>query len=47
MHTMPDVAASSYDYLLSDDFSKGLVLPIEIKPNGKESDAKAHEEIVD
>ena len=47
IHTTPDVAASSYDYVLSDDFAKGLVLPIEIKPDGKKGDAKAHGEMVE
>ena len=45
IHTTPDVAASSYDYVLSDDFAKGLVLPIEIKPDGKKSDVKVHGEV--
>ena len=45
IHTTPDVAASSYDYVLSDDFAKGLVLPIEIKPDGKKSDVKGHGEV--
>ena len=45
IHTTPDVAASSYDYVLSDDFAKGLVLPIEIKPDGKKGEVKAHGEI--
>jgi hypothetical protein len=45
IHTTPNVAASSYDYVLSDDFAKGLVLPIEIKPDGKKSEAKAHSEM--
>ena len=47
IHTTPDVAASSYDYVLSDDFAKGLVLPIEIKPDGKKGDVKAHGEMVE
>lgn len=47
IHTTPDVAASSYDYVLSDKFAKGLVLPIEIKPDGKKSDVKAHEEVAE
>ena len=47
IHTTPDVAASSYDYVLSDDFAKGLVLPIEIKPDSKKSDVKAHGEVVE
>ena len=47
IHTAPDVAASRYDYVLSDDFAKGLVLPIEIKPDGKKSDVKGHSEVVE
>lgn len=47
IHTTPDVAASTYDYVLSDDFAKGLVLPILIKPDGKKGDAKAHGEMVE
>ena len=47
IHTTPDIAASSYDYVLSDDFAKGLVLPIEIKPDGKKGDVKAHGEVVE
>ncbi|MBI0426106.1 hypothetical protein [Psychrobacter sp. NG27] len=47
IHTTPDVAASSYDYVLSDDFAKGLVLPIVIQPDGKKGDAKAHSEMVE
>lgn len=45
IHTTPDVAASSYDYVLSDDFAKGLVLPIEIKPDSKKGEVKAHGDI--
>jgi hypothetical protein len=33
--------------VLSDDFAKGLVLPIEIKPDGKKGDAKAHSKMVE
>ncbi len=47
IHTTPDITASSYDYVLSDDFAKGLVLPIEIKPDGKKGEAKAHGEMVE
>ena len=47
IHTTPDVAASRYDYVLSDDFAKGLVLPIVIVPDGKKSDVKAHSEVVE
>ena len=42
IHTTPDIAASSYDYVLSDDFAKGLVLPIVIVPDGKKGDMKVH-----
>lgn len=45
IHTTPDVAASSYDYVISDDFAKGLVLPIVIQPDGKKGEAKAHGEV--
>ena len=44
IHTTPDVAASSYDYVLSDDFAKGLVLPIVIQPDSKKSEVKTHGE---
>ena len=47
IHTTPDIAASRYDYVLSDDFAKGLVLPIEIKPDGKKSEAKVHGEMAE
>ena len=47
IHTTPDIAASSYDYVFSDDFAKGLVLPIEIKPDGKKGEVKAHGEVVE
>lgn len=47
IHTTPDIAASSYDYVLSDDFAKGLILPIEIKPDGKKGDVKSHSEMVE
>ena len=42
IHTTPEIAASSYDYVLTGDFAKGLVLPIVIQPDGKKSDAKGH-----
>ncbi len=45
IHTTPDVAASSYDYVLSDDFAKGLVLPIVIVPDGRKGEVKAHGEV--
>ena len=47
IHTTPDVAASSYDYVLSDDFAKGLVLPIVIQPDGKKGEVKAHGEVAE
>ncbi|GAB2650082.1 hypothetical protein [Psychrobacter pocilloporae] len=47
IHTTPNVAASRYDYVLSDDFAKGLILPIVIKPDGKKGDAKAHGEMTE
>ena len=47
IHTTPDVAASSYDYVLAGEFAKGLVLPIEIKPDGKKGEVKAHGEVVE
>ena len=46
IHTSADMAADRYDYVLADDFAKGLVLPIVIQPDGKKVDmddkAKAH-----
>ena len=45
IHTTPDVAASSYDYVLSDDFAKGLVLPIVIQPDSKKDEVKGHGEV--
>lgn len=47
IHTTSDVAASRYDYVLSDDFAKGLVLPIVIVPDGKKGEVKAHGEVVE
>ena len=44
IHTTPEIAASSYDYVLAGDFAKGLVLPIVIQPDGKKSDVKGHGE---
>lgn len=40
IHTTPDIAASHYDYVFSEDFAKGLVLPIVIKPDAKKGDVK-------
>ena len=45
IHTTPDIAASSYDYVLSDDFAKGLVLPIVIQPDSKKGEVKGHGEV--
>ena len=45
IHTTPDVAASRYDYVLSDEFAKGLVLPIVIQPDSKKGEAKKHGEV--
>ena len=42
IHTTPDIAASSYDYVLTGNFAKGIVLPIVIQPDGKKSDVKGH-----
>ncbi len=42
IHTTSDVAASRYNYVLSDDFAKGLVLPIVIQPDRKKGEVKAH-----
>ncbi|MGP5229918.1 hypothetical protein [Psychrobacter celer] len=47
IHTTPDVAASTYDYVLSDDFAKGLVLPIVIQPDGKKGEVKTHGEMAE
>ena len=45
IHTTPDVDASSYDYVLANDFAKGLVLPIVIQSDGVKGEAKAHGEM--
>jgi len=47
IHTTPDVAASSYDYVLAGEFAKGLVLPIEIKPDDKKGEVKGHGEVAE
>lgn len=47
IHTTPDVAAGSYDYVLAGEFAKGLVLPIVIQPDGKKSDVKGHGEVAE
>ena len=44
IHTTPEIKAGSYDYVFAEDFAKGLVLPIEIKPDGKKGDVKGHGE---
>lgn len=47
IHTTPDIAAGSYDYVLAGDFAKGLVLPIEIKPDGVKGEVKEHGEVAE
>ena len=47
IHTTPDVAASRYDYVLSDNFAKGLVLPIVIQPDGVKGEVKGHGEVAE
>lgn len=42
IHTTPDIIASSYDYVLADEFGKGLILPIVIKPDGKKGGIEGH-----
>lgn len=42
IHTTADISASNYDYVFKEDFAKGLVLPIEIKPDGVKSDVDVH-----
>lgn len=42
VHTTSDIKASSYDYVFEEDFAKGLILPIVIKPDGKKSDVEGH-----
>jgi hypothetical protein len=42
IHTTSDIKASSYDYVFEEDFAKGLILPIVIKPDGKKSDVEPH-----
>lgn len=42
IHTTPDTKADRYDYVLADDFGKGLILPIVIKPDGKKGDVEGH-----
>ncbi len=47
IHTTPDVAAGSYDYVLAGDFAKGLVLPIVIQPDSKKGEVKVHGEVAE
>ena len=42
IHTTADIDASSYDYVFAEPFAKGLVLPIEIKPDGVKSEVDVH-----
>ncbi len=44
IHTTPDMQADRYDYVFSEDFAKGLVLPIVIQPDGvKGGNTNPHE----
>lgn len=45
IHTTADINASNYDYVFKEDFAKGLVLPIEIKPDGVKSETDVHVEM--
>ncbi len=49
IHTKPEVNASRYDYVFSEDFAKGLVLPIVIVPDGKKDETvvNPHEEVAE
>ncbi len=49
IHTKPVVNASRHDYVFSEDFAKGLVLPIVIQPDGKkdETAVNPHEKAVE
>lgn len=47
IHTTPDVDASSYNYVFAEPFAKGLVLPIEIVPDGVKSNVDPHAELVE
>ncbi len=42
IHTIADIDASSYDYVFTEPFAKGLVLPIEIVPDGVKSEVDVH-----
>lgn len=42
IHTTADIDASSYDYVLAEPFAKGLILPIEIVPDGVKSKGDPH-----
>lgn len=44
IHTTADIDASSYDYVLAEPFAKGLILPIEIVPDGVKNDVDPHAE---
>ena len=45
IHTTADIAASRYDYVFEEEFAKGLVLPIEIVPDGVKSEVDVHGEV--
>lgn len=40
IHTTADIAASRYDYVFAEPFAKGLILPIEIVPDGVKSEVE-------
>lgn len=42
IHTTADIDASSYDYVFAEPFAKGLILPIEIVPDGVKSEGNVH-----
>lgn len=42
IHTTANIAASRYDYVFAEPFAKGLVLPIEIVPDGVKSEVDPH-----
>ena len=47
IHTTPNIAASRHDYVLKGEFAKGLVLPIEIVPDGVKGEVKGQGEVVE
>ncbi len=47
IHTTPDIKPDRYDYVITGDFAKGLVLPIVIRPDGKKSEGDVHGEMAE